>query len=124
MVAHRVDVARFVLDKVDKGFGTTDIAKEGAINNLVLAIGLFVVATFETLVGFFNDIAGRFLHEEGLNTGGELVGITDAVGGVIFIKEEKFDRDIVFHLVNFVCPMKNIKMGSRRDLDRGNRGRL
>lgn len=109
VVAHGVDVAVFVLNEMDKGLGTADIAKLGTVNDFVFAVGLFVFAAFETFVGFFDDVAGGFLHKEGLDAGGELVGIADAIRGVIFIKEEKLDGDVVFDFVDLVGPMKDVE---------------
>ena len=64
VVAHRLNVAVFVLNEVDEGFGATDLGELGAIDDLVFTVGFFVFAAFEALVGFFDDVAGGFLKEE------------------------------------------------------------
>ena len=111
VVAHRFDVAIFVLDEVDEGFGAADVGELGAVDDFVLAVGFFVFAAFEALVGFFDDVASGFLEEEGLDAGGELVGIANAVGGVVLVEEEEFDGDVVFDFVDFVGPVKDVKGG-------------
>lgn len=88
VVVPGVDVAIFVLDEVDEGFGATDIAEFCTIDDFILAVGFLVFATLEAFVGFFDDVAGGFLHEHGFHAGGEGVGITHAEGGVILIKEK------------------------------------
>ena len=109
VVTHGVDVTIFVFDEVNQGFGAADVGEFGAVNYLIFTVRFFVFAAFEAFVGFFDDVTGGFLHEKGFDAGGELVGVTDAVGGVIFIKEEEFDGDVVFNFVDFVGPMKNVE---------------
>lgn len=104
-----VDVTIFVLDEVDEGFGAADVAELRAVNYFVLAVGFFVFAALEAFVGFFDNVAGGFLHKHGFNGGGQGVGVADAEGGVVFIEEEKFDGDVVFYLVNFVSPMEDVE---------------
>lgn len=98
---------------MDEGFGTANVAEKSAVDDLVFAVGFLVFAAFEAFVGFFDNITGSFLHEEGLHAGGELVRVTDAVRGVIFVKEKELNGDIVLHLVDFVCPMEDVKITTR-----------
>ena len=111
MVAHRFNVAVFVLNEMDEGFGAADLGELSAVDDFVFTVGFFVFAAFETLVGFLDDVAGGFLKEKGFDAGGELVGIADAVGGVVFIEEEEFNGDVVFDFVDFVGPVKDVESG-------------
>lgn len=113
MVAHGVDVAGFVFDKMDERLGATDVAEEGAVDDFVFTVGFFVFAAFETFVSFFDNVAGSLLHEEGFDAGGELVGVTDAVRSVIFVEEEELDGDIVLYFVDLVGPVEDIKIAGR-----------
>ena len=46
VVAHRFNVAVFVFNEVDEGFGAANLGELGAIDDLVFAVGLFVFAAF------------------------------------------------------------------------------
>ncbi len=109
MVGVGVDVAVFVFDEVDEGFGATDVAEFCAIDDFVLAVGFFIFAAFEPFVGFFDDEAGGFLHEHGFDGGGEGVGVADAEGGVVFVEEEELDGNVVFDFVDLVGPVEDVE---------------
>ncbi len=106
-----VDVAVFVFDEVDEGFGATDVAEFCAIDDFVLAVGFFIFAAFESpLSASFDDEAGGFLHEHGFDGGGEGVGVADAEGGVVFVEEEEPDGNVVFDFVDLVgLPVEDVE---------------
>ena len=109
VVEEGIDFFVFVFDEMNESLSAANIAEFGAVNNFLFAVGFFVFATLQTFVSFFDDIAGGFLHEEGFDTSSELVRITYSVGGVIFVEEKELYGNVIFHLVNFVSPMENIK---------------
>ncbi len=120
MVAHGINVAIFVLDEMNKSLGAADVTEFGAINDLVFAVGFFVFAALEAFVGFFDNIAGGFLHEHSLDAGGEGVGVADAIRSVVFVEEEEFDGNVVFDFVDFVGPVEDIdEIGSATRRSRG-----
>lgn len=109
VIGVRINIAVFVFDEMDEGFGAADVAEFRAVDDFAFAVGFFVFAAFETFVGFLDDVAGGFLHEHGFNGSGESVGVADAEGGVVLIKEEELDRDVVFYLVDFVSPVEDVE---------------
>ncbi len=109
VVEEGIDFFVFVFDEMNESLSAANIAEFGAVNNFFFAVSFFVFAAFEAFVGFFDNISSSLLHEKGFNTGGELIRIANFVRSIIFVEEEKFNRDVVFYFVDFVSPVEDVE---------------
>ena len=110
-----VDVAVFVFDEVDEGFGATDVAEFCAIDDFVLAVGFFIFAAFRglcRLLLMMKPVASCM--NMALTEAVRGVGVADAEGGVVFVEEEEPDGNVVFDFVDLVTQWKTSKESSAR----------